>query len=420
VRRDVQFDFNWGDAGPMDNIAADFSARWKGYIVVPATDDYIFRFDADDAVRFFIDGYEIVDDWAMPAFSHQTPAISLVEGRPYSIEIDFYDNGGAANLELRWSTTSGSIKEEFVPADVFFSLDEPLPPTSVGQPDHELCIVSTTSVDDQWLAGTPVVPEIIYSADIEEIQDIQFTAADLEGTSTLGVYRILVIPIGYDSQGGIRTRASVLEDIFSDQLDMKISFLYLQKNLPIPVDKYGTILQVEDDTVLAVRDEVRSLGIPNPHLIVFDVNAAGRSLHSWVDDQEYLVLSYEGGLYTGVHELGHTFGLDDGYKGTFYSLRGLSTSTELFMADVNGEPIIHNSEWKKWIDEHDIQFVATPFTCMGQPVVQMENAKYSIMDDWWDDEYILTAQGVLDEWVFTPFQLWVMRTTLDAILKNTP
>ncbi|MEJ2704505.1 MAG: PA14 domain-containing protein [Sedimentisphaerales bacterium] len=106
TRIDPQIDFNWGDPGSPDPLVPvdQFSARWTGEVEAGFTETYTFYTASDDGVRLWIDGRQLVDNWTDHASTENSGTIDLVAGNTYSLVMEYYENGGGAVAELRWSS----------------------------------------------------------------------------------------------------------------------------------------------------------------------------------------------------------------------------------------------------------------------------------------------------------------------------
>jgi len=103
-RIDPRVDFDWSTGAPAPGIAADtFSARWLGEIEAEATQTYTFHLRGDDGIRLWVADQLVIDRWFDQAPTEWSGAIALTAGQRYPIRIDFYENGGLAVCELRWS-----------------------------------------------------------------------------------------------------------------------------------------------------------------------------------------------------------------------------------------------------------------------------------------------------------------------------
>jgi beta-glucosidase len=99
TRVDPFVHFVWGGGsysatGPVDH----FSARWTGYFVPPATDDYKFYTNSDDGVRLYIDDQRVIDDWHTHAETVNSYGTHLEGGRAYKIRLEYFEGTGDASV----------------------------------------------------------------------------------------------------------------------------------------------------------------------------------------------------------------------------------------------------------------------------------------------------------------------------------
>ena len=105
LRRDRHVTNWWGDNAPMKDFPADqFSVRWRGSIVPPATGRYRFEVQVDDTFKFKING-------------RSGTTFDLVEGEAYSFEGVYGEISGPAYVAFRWTRPDG--KKEDVPESAF-------------------------------------------------------------------------------------------------------------------------------------------------------------------------------------------------------------------------------------------------------------------------------------------------------------
>ena len=106
TRTDPQIDFVFSNS-PDPNVNDDnFSARWTGQVEAGFTETYTFYARADDGVRLWVDGQQLVDAWIDQAATEYSGQIDLVAGQTYSLLMEYYENGGGAVAQLRWSSPS--------------------------------------------------------------------------------------------------------------------------------------------------------------------------------------------------------------------------------------------------------------------------------------------------------------------------
>jgi len=101
IRTDRLVAFNWGEGsyaadGPVDH----FSARWTGYFIPKASDDYKFYTSADDGVRFFIDDEQVINDWQRHAETLNSYTRHLEGGHAYRIRLEYFEAIGSASVSL--------------------------------------------------------------------------------------------------------------------------------------------------------------------------------------------------------------------------------------------------------------------------------------------------------------------------------
>jgi PA14 domain len=109
TRVDSNINFAWGGSAPgVSGIGADsFSIRWTGSLNPPATEAYTFYPTADDGVRLWINGALVVNAWVdQGPTEYSSGPINLTKGVPADIRMEYYERGGGASAQLRWSSPS--------------------------------------------------------------------------------------------------------------------------------------------------------------------------------------------------------------------------------------------------------------------------------------------------------------------------
>jgi glucose/arabinose dehydrogenase len=102
----VNFDFGTGTPDPL--IAPDtFSVRWTGTITPAFNEAYTIYTTSDDGIRVTINGAIVINNFTdhAPIENSGTTTV-LSAGQAYSIQIDYYENGGGALATLSWSSPS--------------------------------------------------------------------------------------------------------------------------------------------------------------------------------------------------------------------------------------------------------------------------------------------------------------------------
>ena len=103
-RLDPTVNFDWGTGAPAPGIGPDrFSARWTGQVQAQVSQTYTFHTTSDDGVRLWVDGKLLIDNWANHAAAENSGTIALMAGQRYTVEMEFYEDGGFATAKLSWS-----------------------------------------------------------------------------------------------------------------------------------------------------------------------------------------------------------------------------------------------------------------------------------------------------------------------------
>jgi uncharacterized repeat protein (TIGR03806 family) len=105
TRLDSSVNFAWGEAAPFAGLDRDsFSVRWTGQIEPLLSEEYTFSTLSDDGVRLWVDGQLIIDNWTGHAPRIDEGIITLAAGRKYNLRLDYFEAGGGAEIQLRWSS----------------------------------------------------------------------------------------------------------------------------------------------------------------------------------------------------------------------------------------------------------------------------------------------------------------------------
>jgi uncharacterized membrane protein len=95
------------DLGTHDNLRLFFSGAWDA----EGKQDVIFRLQADDGCRLFIDGRIIIDHEGVHGFGQKvenTP-MQLSPGR-HVIALDYFEWGGEAGVQVEWAPAGGEFQ----------------------------------------------------------------------------------------------------------------------------------------------------------------------------------------------------------------------------------------------------------------------------------------------------------------------
>ena len=106
TRTDATIDFDWGTGSPAaGTINTDsYSVRWTGQVEAPVSGTYYFSTNADDGVRLWVNGVQLINDWnAHPPVVNNGASINLTAGQRYDIRLEYFENVGGALAKLWWS-----------------------------------------------------------------------------------------------------------------------------------------------------------------------------------------------------------------------------------------------------------------------------------------------------------------------------
>jgi beta-glucosidase len=93
-------------------LLKNYSARWTGVLVPPATGEYFIGFSGQDGYRVWIDNNLIVEDWRVhhPA-SIETKKMHLEQGHAYAVKIEYFQDVRSAEARFIWSPPDQAVKE---------------------------------------------------------------------------------------------------------------------------------------------------------------------------------------------------------------------------------------------------------------------------------------------------------------------
>jgi PKD repeat protein len=92
---------DWGRGGPGNGLGDNgFSVRWTGRFDF-AAGVYAFTTRADDGVRLWVDGRQLVDVWVDRGATTYRASKTLARGE-HEVKLEYYENGANAVVALRW------------------------------------------------------------------------------------------------------------------------------------------------------------------------------------------------------------------------------------------------------------------------------------------------------------------------------
>ena len=181
-RTDPQINFSWGDPGSPDELVPVdlFSARWTGEVEAAFTETYTFYTSTDDGVRLWIDGQQLVNAWVDQGTTEYRGTIDLVAGSTYSLVMEYYENGGGAVAELRWS--SPRTPKDLIP-QAALSL-----PVKAGQTNPSNGAVNVSQrATLSWSAGEAAASHDVYfGTDADAVRNADTSSSEYKGSRQLG------------------------------------------------------------------------------------------------------------------------------------------------------------------------------------------------------------------------------------------
>lgn len=104
-RVDPTVNFGWDYGSPAPALGPDtFSVRWSGSVLPLYSEVYTFHTRSNDGVRLWVDGQLLIDNWTRHTTQEDQGSILLEAGRAHSLRMEFYEQWGAANARLLWSS----------------------------------------------------------------------------------------------------------------------------------------------------------------------------------------------------------------------------------------------------------------------------------------------------------------------------
>jgi hypothetical protein len=151
-------DFTWSNAGPSASVGqSNYTVRWTGSVQPQFNEDYTFYATADDGVRLWVNGQEIINAWSnQPPTTYQA-SLPLVAHQLYNIEMDFYyQNDGGAEAELAWS--SPSTPQAIIPQSQLYPYTNPPPTVVLTNPTTGSTYTAAATISLTAVADAPYNP----------------------------------------------------------------------------------------------------------------------------------------------------------------------------------------------------------------------------------------------------------------------
>jgi len=115
TRTDPTVSFDWTGKSPIAGLSTtNYSVKWTGTLNPPETGSYTFGLSSDDGSRLFVNGKQVIDNWRDQASHTETATVDLTAGTPAQIEVDYYQSGGDATVNLGWSRPNQDLQGQAV------------------------------------------------------------------------------------------------------------------------------------------------------------------------------------------------------------------------------------------------------------------------------------------------------------------
>ena len=152
ARDEEAIDHDWGEGSPGAGIAPNrFVARWRRTMSL-APGVYEFAVTADDGVRLFVDGAQVIDEWVDQAPTTYRINVPL-DGGQHGIVMEYYENSVGAVARLDMQRVADPPPETAYHAEYWNTPDATGPPAiPTGPADLER---DDETLDFDWGEGSP-------------------------------------------------------------------------------------------------------------------------------------------------------------------------------------------------------------------------------------------------------------------------
>jgi PA14 domain len=127
TRVDPTVAFTWpNETAPAAGMPNDYwSVKWTGQVQAQYNETYTFSTVSDDGVRLYINSQLVINDWTYHgAAQDSSVGIALQAGQKYTVEMDYFEGGGAATAQLLWSSPSTPL--EIIPQSQLYTASLPV------------------------------------------------------------------------------------------------------------------------------------------------------------------------------------------------------------------------------------------------------------------------------------------------------
>ncbi len=108
-RNQNPLDYNWLAGSPRPGLLGNdyWSARWRGEFAFEEG-NYVFRANADDGLRLYVDGLLVLDYWR-DGYKDVTNRVIGIGAGQHTVEVQYYERSGNAMMKLWWYRDSAYV-----------------------------------------------------------------------------------------------------------------------------------------------------------------------------------------------------------------------------------------------------------------------------------------------------------------------
>ncbi len=188
TRVEPGIDYNWAGDSPGPGVLAPvFSVRWTGMINVPYAETYTFYANVYEAIRLWVNGQLLVDNWMAHHMAIEYQGKIELEGGmvPVVMEIANVSGGGyggGGNMQAQLSWSNPSMDKEIVPQTALLLPVWAISPSPVNGAENA---IQTPTL--MWTAGDNAASHDVYlGTDEQAVRDADNSSPEYKGSTDLG------------------------------------------------------------------------------------------------------------------------------------------------------------------------------------------------------------------------------------------
>lgn len=124
--RTIDYNINFGDMDGklmVQTGKADAAGvSWTGRIQVPETGDYTFYGFADNGIRLWVNGEQLIDYWDGGSWDvlQTSKKVHLEAGVYYEFRADYFEYEGGSHVKMSWSNDQSITEKQVIPDNAFY------------------------------------------------------------------------------------------------------------------------------------------------------------------------------------------------------------------------------------------------------------------------------------------------------------